>query len=600
MTILFRALLLPALLGLALVATGTPAVAAPAATASDEQGQLAQLYADYWRDWSALKARNGDVLEDSWERDATAMLQRYQSALLKFDPTPLPEQERISYEMLRYELVQKLSYYGTGVYATARMLPINQFTGRHMSFALDQSGSGTYNFQSVADYDRALQLADDYARWTDDAIKRMREGVAKGVVLPRIVVERVLPQLQQYFGLPPEKAVFWQPIAKFPAAIPAADRQRLGKAYAAKIADVIEPAYRKLYTYMHDDYLPHASAKPGLGVLPGGAALYGYDIRAHTTTEMTPAQIHALGLEEVRKITDEMEGVLETVGFHGTLAQFLAHVRTDKALHFQDPKDVVPAYQAALARILPTLPRLFNAMPKAKLEIRPIPEASAKTYRGNGEYQAPAADGSRPGILWINPYAPGITDKFIVMPTTLHETYPGHHLQTSLAQEIPGLPAFRRLGFFNAYGEGWALYCETLGKELGVYDDPWQYYGYLTDMILRANRLVIDTGIHAMGWTTEQGIEWMMAHSSMTHEQAAVEVERYVAYPGQALSYKVGQLDIEALRAKASKALGPRFDIRVFHDQVLLGGSMPLAILDQKVNRWIERSAAATGNGTGK
>jgi uncharacterized protein (DUF885 family) len=354
---------------------------------------------------------------------------------------------------------------------------------------------------------------------------------------------------------------------------------------------VIEPAYHRLYTYLHDDYLPHASAKPGLGALPGGAALYAYDIRVHTTTEMTPAQIHALGLAEVRKITDQMEGVLEIVGFHGTLAQFLAHVRTDKALHFQDPKEVVPAYQAALARILPTLPRLFDKQPKAKLEIRPIPEASAKVFRGNGEYQAAAADGSRPGVLWINPYAPGITDKFIVMPTTLHETYPGHHLQTSLAQEIQGLPAFRRLGFFNAYGEGWALYCESLGEELGLYDDPWQYYGYLQDMILRANRLVIDTGIHAMGWTTEQGIDWMMAHSSMTHEQAAVEVERYVAYPAQALSYKVGQLDIEALRAKASQALGPRFDIRQFHDQILLGGSMPLAILDRKVNRWIGRSA---------
>ncbi|MBN8712762.1 MAG: DUF885 domain-containing protein [Xanthomonadales bacterium] len=595
---LFRVFLLPALLGPVLVVASLTAVGAPVAAAASERQQLDALYADYWRDWSALQARVGDTLEDSWQRDVTAMLKRYESALLKFDPAPLPEQDRISYEMLHYELAQKLSYYDTGVYATARMLPINQFTGQHMRFALNQSGAGTYTFKTVADYDHALRLADDYARWTGDAVARMREGVAKGVVLPRIVVERVLPQLQQYFGLPPEKTVFWQPIAKFPATIPAADRQRLGKAYAAKIADVIEPAYHRLYTYMHDEYLPHTSTQPGLGKLPGGAALYAYDIRVHTTTDMTPAQIHALGLAEVRKITKEMEGVLATVGFHGTLAQFLAHVRTDEALHFHDPEEVVPAYQAALARILPTLPKLFDTMPKAKLEIRPIPEASAKVFRGNGEYQAAAADGSRPGILWINPYAPGITDKFIVMATTLHETEPGHHLQTSLAQEIEGLPAFRRRGFFNAYGEGWALYCESLGQELGLYDDPWQYYGYLTDMILRANRLVIDTGIHAMGWSTEQGIEWMMAHSSMTREQAAVEVERYVAYPGQALSYKIGQLDIEALRAKASRALGPRFDIRKFHDQVLLSGSMPLAILDQKVNRWIGRSAAATGNGT--
>lgn len=600
MTGLLRIFLLPAFLGLMLVSVSAPALGAPASAASDEQRQLDQLYAAYWQDWSALQARVGDSLEDSWDRDATATLRRYQSALLKFDPQPLSEQDRISYEMLRYELAQKLSYYGTGVYATARMLPINQFTGYHMQFALDQSGAGSYNFKTVADYDNALKLADGYARWTDDAIARMKEGVGKGVVLPRVVVERVLPQLQQYFGMPPEKSVFWQPIVKFPADIPAAERQRLSKAYAEKIAEVIEPAYRRLYVYMHDDYLPHASATPGLGALPGGAALYAYDIRANTTTGMTPEQIHALGLAQVREITGEMEGVLKTVGFQGTLADFYAHVRTDKALHFQNPDEVIPAYKAALARILPTLPRLFDVMPKAKLEIRAIPEAAARVYRGNGDYQEAAADGSRPGILWINPYAPGITDKFIVMATTLHETDPGHHLQTSLAQEIGNLPAFRRLTFFNAYGEGWALYCESLGKELGLYDDPWQYYGYLTDMILRANRLVIDTGIHAMGWTTEQGIDWMMAHSSMTYDQAAVEVERYVAYPAQALSYKLGQLDIEALRTKAAKILGPRFDVRKFHDQILLSGSMPLAILDQKVNRWIERTAAGEGDGKAK
>lgn len=592
---ILRAFFLPALLGVALVPVSAPTLGAATVAVSSEQKGLDTLYAAYWRDASALEARSDDSLQDAWDRDMTSMLKRYQAALLKFSPDQLPEQDRISYQILRYNLAQKLSYYGTSVYATARMLPINQFTGQHMTFALDQSGSGDYNFKTVTDYDNALKRADGYARWTDDAIERMKEGVGKGVVLPHIVVERVLPQLQQYFGLPPEKSVFWQPIVKFPAAISTVDRERLSKAYSAKITDVIEPAYRKLYTYMHDEYLPGASAIPGLGALPGGAALYEYDIRVNTTTEMTPAQIHALGLSEVAKITHELEGVLKTVDFHGTLAEFLAHVRDDKALHFQNPDEVVPAYKAALVRILPTLPQLFSVMPKAKLEIKALPEAAAKVFRGNGDYQQAAADGSRPGILWMNPYAPGITDKFIVMTTTLHETYPGHHLQISLAQEIKGLPTFRRLEFYNAYGEGWALYCESLGKELGLYDDPWQYYGYLTDMILRANRLVIDTGIHAMGWTTEQGITWMMDHSSMTHAQAEVEVERYVAYPGQALSYKVGQLDIEALRTKAAKALGPRFDIHQFHDQILLGGSMPLAILNQKVDQWIDRAAAGKG-----
>jgi uncharacterized protein (DUF885 family) len=249
---------------------------------------------------------------------------------------------------------------------------------------------------------------------------------------------------------------------------------------------------------------------------------------------------------------------------------------------------VIPAYQETLGRILPRLPQLFDVYPKANLEIKALPD-SAKQYQGNGNYQEAAADGSRPGILWINIYAPGIKDKFIVMTTTLHETYPGHHFQTSLAAETKGMPAFRRFAFFNAYGEGWALYCESLGKEMGLFGDPWQYYGHLMNQMLRANRLVIDTGIHAMGWSTEQGIAWMMAHSSMNRAQAAAEVERYVAYPAQALSYMVGQLDIAALRAKAAKELGPRFDVRQFHDQILLGGSMPLAVLARKVDQWIAR-----------
>jgi uncharacterized protein (DUF885 family) len=605
MTSVFRVVVLPALLGIALIPIGARAFGAPSPAAADEERKLDTLYADYWQDWLALnpqealtqgvtryEAQFDDSLEDPWLGKVKSTLKRYQAALMAFDPAPLPEDARISYEMLSYELTQALSYYGTGLYETARMLPINQFMGQHTAFALDQSGSGSYNFKSLADYENALVRADNYSRWTDDAIERLKQGVTRGVVLPRVVVERVLPQLQSYFGLPPEKTEFWQPIIKMPTGIAAADRKRLSQAYASKITTVIEPAYRRLYDYLHDDYLPHANAKPGLGALPNGAALYDYDIRANTTTAMTAAEIHALGLAQIERITNELDEVRKAVKFQGTLAELFAFVRSDKSLHFQSPEEVIPAYKAALQRILPKLPQLFDVSPKAKLEIEALP-ASAKKYQGNGNYQQAAADGSRPGILWINTYAPGIKDKFIVMTTTLHETYPGHHFQTSLAEEIKGIPAFRRLTFFNAYGEGWALYCESLGKELGLFDDPWQYYGHLMNEMLRANRLVIDTGIHAMGWSTEQGIAWMMDHSSMNHAQAAAEVERYVADPAQALSYKVGQMDIAALRAKAAKELGPRFDIRQFHDQILLGGSMPLTVLDHKVNQWIARVKAA-------
>jgi uncharacterized protein (DUF885 family) len=577
-------------------------------SAAGEQQRLESLYAAYWRDWLALnpqealtegvtlyEAKFDDSLEDAWLANMRAMLRRYDLALQSFDPAPLTADGRISYSVLRYEIDSALALYGGDLYATARLLPINQFVGQHTAFALDQSGSGSYPFKTVADYDNALERADSFARWAEAAIGRMREGTTQGVVLPRVVVERVLPQLQNYFGLAPERTEFWRPIAGLPENFSAADRARLTRAYARKIGGVIEPAFERLHDFLAREYLPHASAIPGLGALPNGAALYAYEIRANTTTDMTPAAIHALGLAEVERISAQLDDVRRQVGFAGTLPEFFAFVRGNSALHFQSPAEVVPAYEAALQRILPTLPRIFAGMPKARLEIRALPE-SAKKYQGNGNYQQAAADGSRPGILWMNIYAPGVRDAFIVMTTTLHETYPGHHFQTSLAEEIPDLPAFRRLTFFNAYGEGWALYCESLGTELGLYDDPWQYYGHLVNEMLRANRLVIDTGIHAMGWSTERGIEWMTAHSSMDQRQAAAEVERYVAYPAQAVSYKIGQLEISRLRDKALHQLGASFDLRQFHDQVLLGGSLPLVVLDDKIERWIlaTQDAAAT------
>jgi uncharacterized protein (DUF885 family) len=582
-----------------------PADPAPTPTPT-QQAPLDALYGAYWRDWLALnpqealnegvtlhEAKFDDSLEDGWLHNMRAMLHRYDSALRHYDPTPLSDDARISYKVLRYQIDSALALYDGDLYATARMLPINQFMGQHTAFALDQAGSGAYPFKTVADYDNALTRADNFARWADDAIARMRQGIAKGVVLPRVVVERVLPQLQNYFGLAPERTEFWQPISQLPKNFSTADRTRLTQAYARKIGGVIEPAFKRLNDFLAREYLPHAAALPGLGALPNGTALYAYEIRANTTTDMTPAAIHALGLREVERIGGELDEVRRQVGYAGTLPEFFAFVRHNASLHFENPDEVVPAYEMALHRILPTLPQIFDVMPKAQFEIRALHE-SAKKYQGNGNYQQAAADGSRPGILWMNIYAPGVRDKFIVMTTTLHETYPGHHFQTSLAVEIPGLPAFRRLTFFNAYGEGWALYCESLGKELGLYDDPWQYYGHLVNEMLRANRLVIDTGIHAMGWTTEQGIDWMTAHSSMDHAQAAAEVERYVAYPAQAVSYKIGQLEISRLRAKALTELGPRFDIRRFHDEVLLGGSLPLVVLDDKIDRWIVKTSGAT------
>jgi uncharacterized protein (DUF885 family) len=320
--------------------------------------------------------------------------------------------------------------------------------------------------------------------------------------------------------------------------------------------------------------------------MPGGAALYDYDVRFHTTTQLTPAQIHALGRTEVQRIEAELVKVQAAVGVGGSLQQFFAQVRADPKRRFTSRGQIVPAFEAARQEIAGKLPQLFDVWPRAEFQIRALPESS-KHSQGNGYYAAAGADGSRPGVLWINTYAPGVSDTFNVMTIMLHEGLPGHHFQTSIAQEQAQLPAFRRFDFTNAYGEGWALYSESLGNELGLFDDPWNYYGHLNYAILRANRLVIDTGLHAMGWDVDTGVRWMLEHSSMTRDQAAAEVERYVAYPGQALSYKLGELKIRELRQRAVQELGSKFDIKAFHDQILLGGSMPLTILEQNVDRWI-------------
>jgi uncharacterized protein (DUF885 family) len=567
--------------------------------AQDDHAVFDQMLESYWKELldlnPALALSHGDErhldqfddsLEDSWRARMLALLDRYLQASGAFAPESLGPDEQTSLAMLREQLTSAKEYYSSTLFETARMLPINQFQGEHTEFASGAAGAGDYPFKNVDDYEKALARADAYARWTDDAIGRMREGMTRGVVLPRLVVERVLPELSVHTGMPAEKTEFWRPIANFPADISPEDRTRLERRFRDKIETVIEPAYAHLFEFMQKEYLPRARNGAGLGDMPGGAALYAYDVRFHTTADLTAAQIHDLGVKEVTRIEGELAKVQAALGFKGTLHEFLAQVRNDAARKFSSPDQIIPAFEAARQRIVSKLPQLFDVFPQAEFQIRALPESSKKS-QGNGYYAAAGANGSRPGILWINIYAPGVSDKFNVMTLTLHEGLPGHHFQTSVAQEQARLPSFRRFDFTDAYGEGWALYAESLGKEMGLFDDPWDYYGHLNYAILRANRLVIDTGLHAMGWDVESGIRWMMAHSSMSRDQAAAEVERYVAIPGQALSYKLGELKIRELRLRAEQELGERFELRAFHDQILLGGSMPLTILEQRVDRWI-------------
>ena len=583
---------------------GPDAARADAARAATGGTAFNAMLEDYWRDLLDLNpilalshgdqrhlAEFDDSLQDSWRARMLSMLDKYLQASAAVAPDSLPVTDQTSLAMLREQLTSAKQYYSSALFETSRMLPVNQFQGLHTAFAADAAGAGDYPFKTPDDYAKALLRADHYARWTDDAIARMREGLKAGVVLPRMVVERVLPQLSVHIGLAAEKTEFWRPVAQIPASFPKRERARLEREYRLKIRTVIQPAYARLFEFLKRQYLPHARDSVGLGQMPGGAALYAYDLRFHTTTLLSAAEIHALGLAEVTRIEGELRRVQAALGFQGTLQEFFARVRGDATQKFSSPDQIIPAFEAARNQIVPRLPLLFDVLPQAEFQIRALPESS-KNSQGNGYYSAAGADGSRPGILWINIYAPGVSDKFNVMTLTLHEGLPGHHFQTSVAQENAHLPSFRRFDFTNAYGEGWALYAESLGKEMGLFDDPWNYYGHLNYAILRANRLVIDTGLHAMGWDIDTGIEWMMRHSSMTRDQAAAEVERYVAIPGQALSYKLGELKIRELRRRAERELGAKFDLKAFHDQILLGGSMPLTILEQGVDRWISATRA--------
>jgi len=569
------------------------------------QSPLRTLLEDYWKDLLHLnpglalavgdyssEERFDDSLDDAWRARMLEMSQHYSGALAGFDPARLSEEDQVSYRMLRYKLDSDLAFYGSRSFEVARLLPLDQFQGLHVQYAVEAAGSGAFPYKTVADYDKALLRADGFSRWADAAIRRLREGVARGIVLPAVIVERMLPQLEVHLKIAPERTQFWHPIATLPAEFPPAERKRLSEAYRVKIVEVIQPAYQRLYDYLRTEYAPHARQTVGLGGLPGGKDLYRYYVRYHTTTDMTPQQIHELGLEQVRQLSVQLSAIQATARVKGTLQDFFAHVRDDPAQHFHRPQDVLPAFQDARERIVGYLPALFGVLPKAPYEVRALPD-SYKQSRDNGYYSPAAADGSRPGILWINIYAPGVQDKFNLLTISLHEGLPGHHLQTSIAQERQDLPSFRRFDSTNAYVEGWGLYAESLGEQMGFYSDPWQRYGHLNYAILRANRLAIDTGIHEMGWSIEQGVRWMTEHSSMTQAQAAAEVERYAAYPGQALSYKIGELEILALRKRAQERLGSGFDIKAFHDQILTGGSMPLQILQEKLERWLAHSSPA-------
>ena len=499
----------------------------------------------------------------------------------QIDRSALGMRDALTYDVLQYTLRDSLAFEG---YAD-HLLPINHMNSLPVDLANLANGQSAQPLVTVADHDAFLQRLARMPDWIDQAIVNMREGMRRNIVQPRPLIVSTLPQLRKLVSATAEENVFYAPARNLATAIPAAQRLRLTTAYRALVETRLQPSLHRLVAFIENEYLPACRTSAGWSALPDGAAWYQAWIRSQTTTDMMPAQIHALGLQEVARIQAEIAKVGPQLGYTGPAAGLNTWRATQSRFTpFKTDDEVVAAYRVIDARIRSRLPTLFGRLPKAPLEIRPEPELTKAT--ASAHYGAPAIDGSRPGIFWAVIQDPKRYETITMTSLFIHEGQPGHHFQLALQQELD-LPKFRKFGGNNAYIEGWALYAETLGRELGLYDDPAAYLGHLEADLHRAVRLVVDTGLHAKGWSREQTMQYMQDTQGLTQAEARQSTERYMAWPGQALGYKIGALKISELRRRASTMLGPTFSLPAFHDAILEEASLPLSVLDVRIDRWI-------------
>ena len=588
--------------GCATTATTTPtdappvAQAAPAAPTENAKQRLDTLFERYFEDaleWSPFLAtfigdhRYDDRLPNTLGPDYLAttrqLNRRYLDEIRAIDPSSLAPADRISYDIFVRERERELR----AERFPSELLPLNQAGSLLTLMPALGSGTNAQPFQTVQDYENWLKRLDGLVTWMDQAIVNLREGASKGVVQPRAVMEKVLPQLDAMIVAKPQDSQYYAPVMNFPASITQADRDRLTTAYTQEIEAKLVPAYRRLRDYVRDEYLPRTRGSVAWTALPDGKDWYAFHVQEHTTTTMSPAEIHELGLSEVARIRGEMDRVRQQVGFKGDLEAFFTFLETDPRFYFTRGEDLLKGYRELKTRIDAALPKLFSVFPKADYEVREV-EAFRAASAAGASYQQPSADGSRPGIFYVNTFNLKAQPKYGMETLSLHEAAPGHHFQIAIQQELEGLPRFRRFGGdYTAFVEGWALYAESLGKELGLFTDPYQWFGRLNDEMLRAMRLVVDTGLHDKGWSREHAIKYMLDNSTLAESDVVSEVERYIAWPGQALGYKVGDLRIQGLRRKAQAELGDKFDVRDFHREVLSDGAVPLEVLEAKIDRWV-------------
>ncbi len=524
-----------------------------------------------------------NFLSDEYAAEMKTYFTKYKEEASKFKDADLSETEKMSKDVLLWECNINLE---TLTFKNNTYLPINQMWTVNLVMGQLASGSSAQPFKTVEDYNNWLKRLDGYVVWMNSTETRMKEGMAAGYVLPKSLIVKVIPQLKAMTEPNLEQNLFYSPIKNFPETFSEEDKKQLTEAYSKIVSEKIIPAYQSVHDFMADDYLKAGRTTTGIAETPNGEAYYKHQIKLYTTTEMTADEIHQLGLSEVARISSEMEKVKEQIGFKGDLKAFFNFVRTNKELMpYKEPQQIIDHYNTIYETMKPKLEVLFDKKPKTAFEVKQTEKFRESS--ASAEYNSGSLDGARPGIFYVP--IPNASEYNVYSDESLflHEAIPGHHYQISLTQENDELPMFRKTLFYSGYGEGWALYSESLGKELGLYTDPYQYFGMLGAEMHRAIRLVVDTGMHSKGWTREQAIQYCLENEAEPEASIISEIERYMANPGQALSYKLGPLKILELHHKAEKELGDEFEIAEFHNQVLETGCIPLELLDKKINKWI-------------
>ena len=557
--------------------------------------EIAQVFENYYQESLKLyplqATSQGDLryndflpndLSDEFRKKEKEFYTFYKSQLNNFPDHTLNENDLLSKKVLLWECdlsLKRLTF-------NEQYTPINQMWTLQLTIGQYAAGLSAQPFKTIKDYNNWLKRIDDYLIWLETAEERMRQGIKNEIVLPKSLIKKVIPQLKTILNPDLNQNLFFSPARQFPKEFSEKDKSILIEKYTEMVLNKIIPAYKKLSDFMSDQYLDAGRSSSGISAFEDGSDYYNYSIKLYTTTELTADEIHNIGLKEVAKISSEMEKIKTKVGFNGDLKSFFNHVRElDELIPFNEPQEVIDNFNKIHEKMTPQVNKLFGLQPKTPFEVRRT--ESFREASASAEYNPGSLDGTRPGIFYVP--IPNIKEYnyFSDEDLFLHEAIPGHHYQISLQQENTSLPSFRKSLWYSSYGEGWALYSESLGEELGLYDDPYQYFGMLSAEMHRAIRLVVDTGLHTKGWSREKAIQYSLDNEAESEAGITSEIERYMANPGQALSYKIGQLKIRELRSNAEQKLGDKFDIKMFHEKVLESGCIPLQLLEEKINKWV-------------